>query len=232
MKKNSTMRVAALLLALTLMTSCFVGGTFAKYVTGDDATDSARVAKWGVEVDVTAYAFSDAYKDEAVTYTVNEDSADITVQADTKDTKVLAPGTKGVLGTVKLSGTPEVDVEVTFDVTKMDFANWVDKNGDFYCPLIITIGGSAVYGEGFTSADAFAAALTALIEDYSDYYHTNKNLATVDGANLTITWEWPFSTSEANDIKDTFLGDKAADGDTTNDPSFEFALSVTVTQVD
>ena len=32
MKKNRTMRVAALLLALTLMTSCFVGGTFAKYM--------------------------------------------------------------------------------------------------------------------------------------------------------------------------------------------------------
>ena len=60
--KNKTMRVAALLLALTLMTSCVVGGTFAKYGTGDEALDEAidagvvrhhtiLVSKPGVDVD-------------------------------------------------------------------------------------------------------------------------------------------------------------------------------------
>ena len=42
MKKNSTMRIAAVLMVLTLMTSCFVGGTFAKYTTADDASDNTK----------------------------------------------------------------------------------------------------------------------------------------------------------------------------------------------
>ena len=43
-KKNWTLRAAVLMLALVLITSCFVGGTFAKYVTSGSGTDSARVA--------------------------------------------------------------------------------------------------------------------------------------------------------------------------------------------
>ena len=47
MKKTKLMRAALLLLVLTLITSCFVGGTFAKYVTSEKGSDTARVAKWG-----------------------------------------------------------------------------------------------------------------------------------------------------------------------------------------
>ena len=56
MKKNWTMRVALLIVALALITSCFVSGTYAKYVTSTTASDSARVAKFGVQlaVEVTA----------------------------------------------------------------------------------------------------------------------------------------------------------------------------------
>ncbi len=49
-KKNRTLRAAVLMLALVLITSCFVGGTFAKYVTSGEAGDNARVAKWGVSI--------------------------------------------------------------------------------------------------------------------------------------------------------------------------------------
>lgn len=44
MRKNKAMRTAALLLVLVLMTSCFVGGTFAKYTTTASGSESARVA--------------------------------------------------------------------------------------------------------------------------------------------------------------------------------------------
>lgn len=39
------MRAAVLMLALVLITSCFVGGTFAKYVTSGTGGDNAKVAK-------------------------------------------------------------------------------------------------------------------------------------------------------------------------------------------
>ena len=50
MKKTRTMRMAAVLFALVLITSCFVGNTFAKYVASGEATDTARVAKFGVTI--------------------------------------------------------------------------------------------------------------------------------------------------------------------------------------
>ena len=56
------MRVAGLLLALVLVTSCFVGGTFAKYVTGNYGEDNARVAKFGVAVQGTSDMFADCIR--------------------------------------------------------------------------------------------------------------------------------------------------------------------------
>ena len=53
LKKNWMLRAAVLMLALVLITSCFVGGTFAKYVTSGIGGDVARVAKFGVTVTAT-----------------------------------------------------------------------------------------------------------------------------------------------------------------------------------
>ena len=41
MKRNRWMRAGGLLVVLTLITSCFVGGTFAKYVTENEGMDTA-----------------------------------------------------------------------------------------------------------------------------------------------------------------------------------------------
>ncbi len=90
MRKNRTMRVAALLLALTLITSCFVGGTFAKYATTTDAaTGTATAAAW-LSADL---------------------SGDATVDSYTKvSAKKMAPGTSGTITiTPAVTGTPEVD---------------------------------------------------------------------------------------------------------------------------
>ena len=50
MKKNIAMRVAAFLFILTMISTCAFATTFAKYTTKGEATDSARVAKWGVTI--------------------------------------------------------------------------------------------------------------------------------------------------------------------------------------
>ena len=62
MKKTKLMRAALLLLVLTLITSCFVGGTFAKYTTSEKGSDTARVAKWGVEITANGATFAEAYE--------------------------------------------------------------------------------------------------------------------------------------------------------------------------
>ena len=112
MKKNRAMRIAALLLVLTMMTSCFVGGTFAKYTTKGTGTDSARVAHWGVTIAHDNSIFYNAYKDTWTTYTADEKVDTITVQTSTVD-DVVAPGTKGDLAAFDIGGTPEVDVPST-----------------------------------------------------------------------------------------------------------------------
>lgn len=76
---------------LTLITSCFVGGTFAKYVTKAEATDSARVAKWGVEVNVTGGGFHTSYGKDDVTPNL---ATDTVISSD----NVIAPGTNGEFG--------------------------------------------------------------------------------------------------------------------------------------
>ncbi len=229
--KNKTMRIATVLLALTLVTSCFVGGTFAKYVTGSgDFTDSARVAKFGVTATATAEdLFNDSYKDVATTYTANEEGDTITVQAETENIDIFAPGTEGSEeNAIVITGTPEVDVEVTYNAT-VTFTGWTLEDDSFYCPLKFTVNGVAVT-PGADAAE-YATNLQNAITGLSKTYDTNTNLATQANNTVAIAWEWDFDDNGAgtNDVKDTYLGDQAAAG---NPSTVSIKYGATVTQID
>ena len=111
-KKHWTLRAAGLLFALVLITSCFVGGTFAKYVTTGGGHESARVAKFGVTMSVA--------NDKAFKQTYDTDNASIsgTISKSVEysgngDENLVAPGTKGSEPVVlSIKGTPEVAVNV------------------------------------------------------------------------------------------------------------------------
>ena len=62
MKKNKMMRIASVLLVAVLISTCAISGTFAKYVTRAEGTDTARVAKWGILLTVEGSAFADKYE--------------------------------------------------------------------------------------------------------------------------------------------------------------------------
>jgi hypothetical protein len=114
MKKNIAMRVAAFLFILTMISTCAFATTFAKYTTSGNATDTARVAKWGVNVDV-AVPSTGAFQ---TSYAGKKTEHGDTVFATGKSTKLIAPGT-GVENaiTVTITGTPEVDVEIKYEAT-------------------------------------------------------------------------------------------------------------------
>ena len=57
MKKNILMRIGSTALVLTMITSYIISGTYAKYITSDSASDTARVAKFGVVVTATGSLF-------------------------------------------------------------------------------------------------------------------------------------------------------------------------------
>lgn len=116
-KKNKAMRLASVLLVLTLLTTCMTAGTFAKYTTGAEGEATARVAKFGVEVSVTP---GDVFgKQYSANGTVVEDSnGGITVQTSATD-MVVAPGTTGSM-TFSITGKPEtkVNVDITLNAKK------------------------------------------------------------------------------------------------------------------
>ena len=71
------MRSASVLLVATLLTTSVISGTLAKYTTQDAAEDTARVAKWGVELQAIGNLYGDTYKDLIVT----ENDTNATVQS-------------------------------------------------------------------------------------------------------------------------------------------------------
>ena len=132
MKKNTMMRVAGSLLIAVLLTTSIISGTFAKYVTTGEVADKARVAKFGVVVTGEGSLFGKNY------FTVGDDFDDfedsnkpsgdeqedlfgtfLTVESSNED-KLVAPGTRSDdtdTLTFDITGAPEVDVKVNFDLT-------------------------------------------------------------------------------------------------------------------
>jgi len=117
MKKNTVMRVFALILVLTLMSTCAISSTFAKYVTRAQGEDVARVAKWGVVVSVDGGAFADKYAATDKAYL--DDGGEYSVVSSVEGEQVVAPGTSAkeadmaLVATVK--GTPEVATRYTLE---------------------------------------------------------------------------------------------------------------------
>ena len=214
-KKNRSLRVAIGLAVAAMLSMCLVSGTFAKYTTSDDSTDTARVAKFGVTVTGTDNSlFSKAY--------------DGTVQSG-DDWNVVAPGTKGQLTAVALSGTPEVDVKVTNEAT-VSLTNWT-VDGVYYCPLEVKVGDTTLKGTEYASAAEFEAAIKAAVDGTTATYDAGTALAT-NGC-PAISWEWKYDGND--DTKDTKLGDAAAadnTADKTSTAKVNISVTTTVTQVD
>lgn len=233
MGKHPAMRAGVVLMALALITSCFVGSTFAKYTTSDSGSDTARVAKFGVNIVVNGDTFATEYKSGQPGY-----EAATVVKSGTTD-KVVAPGTYGRLTGVNITGQPEVAVKITYELTKFELGdNWKDSEGNYYCPLVIHVRKSQALdqtikttldGLSYSSADEFEAAVKQAVTEYSQVCQPGMNLTSQDDKNLTIDWAWPFESKVENNVKDTYLGDQAADG---NAATITLELTTTVTQID
>lgn len=241
MKKNVMMRVASIMLVLVLMSSSVISGTFAKYVSEGKSQDKARVAKWGVDVASVADMFKTEYARDDSSFTI---AANTVVSSN--DDKLVAPGTKGNLTSVTLTGTPEVAVRINYRA-EVDLSGWYINGGsEYYCPIAITLSNAAasynkvLYGLDFTSETEFEEAIEYYISAYTKDYEALTNLGTdtdVLNEELQIAWEWAFEgateggTGHANqtDVKDTALGDLAAEEKAAK---IDFTLFITATQID
>jgi len=243
-KKHWTLRAAGLLFALVLITSCFVGGTFAKYVTSGYGHESARVAKFGVTMSVaTDTAFKKTYATDN-----SPVSTTITNSVDSSGSEnLVAPGTKGSdFVVLSISGKPEVAVNVKIaaeghdvflkageylDLTTAADSDKFTLATDYY-PITYTL----------TKNGAEAPVVTGKLDDIIDYlnglsdnYPAKADLTSKIGE-LTLSWEWKFEGG--NDKADTLLGAITAGGMPTP-PAFGtygtgvlLTLTATVTQID
>lgn len=246
MRKNKMLRMASALLMLVLLTTSVVGGTFAKYVTTADASDTARVAKWGVTITATGTTFAASYKNDDAIGTTISAQAGTSVEAGDKTTHVVAPGTTGTLASAAIAGKPEVAVRVTYEPT-LTLTGW-KVNGasgeEEYCPLVfkVTKGDvTATYGiNGIKTRDGkdpsvkcndiddLITKVKAAIGDFSKDYEPNTDLSTATAQSGTngvhVSWEWAFDSN--NDSKDTALGNA------TTAATVKLEIVTTATQID
>ncbi len=238
MKKTKLMRAALLLLVLTLITSCFVGGTFAKYTTSKTGSDTARVAKWGVGITANGATFAKEYDAKGNMGTITKSVV--------STENVVAPGTSDSMVKMTLNGKPEVAVKVSY-APKFDVENWTvtDNNPTpFYCPLVIrvstkvdddTIGNTVIMGRDYDSEEKFENAVNAAIAAYSDVYAAGTDLSGVNQKSLSVSWAWPFEETDApadpkakyhqTDENDTILGNAGT-------AKISLEVTTTVTQID
>lgn len=148
MKKNIAMRLASLVLMCTIVTSCFVSSTFAKYTSTVTGTGTARVAKW----DVTVNGQKETAEVDVFTHA---DANTMVTGADGK--KIIAPGTQGSFNVV-LSNKSEVTAAFDMSATtvneagvplqwSVDGTNWEDDFADLGVAGLtgnIAIGGADV----------------------------------------------------------------------------------------
>lgn len=218
--KNRLMKLASFLLAAVVLTTCAISGTFAKYVTTGGSSDSARVAKWGVVITANGATFATSYDDTNDVKTVLSAEANL-------DVNVVAPGTSGELVEVTLTGTPEVAFHVDYTST-LTLNGWVDGEGNYYCPIVFVVNGAEFKGTGYRSAIEFQTAVTDAINAYSKDYAANQDLATESTvATPDVSWRWEFDSND--DVKDTALGNAAANG---NAATILLAITTTITQID
>ena len=183
MKKNRMMRLASILLVCVLLTTSVISGTFAKYVTADTATDSARVAAWGFAEDLTIdfELFSTSYDNGSVT------------TVDGKTAKVIAPGTTQTeMITLTYDnkagqGAPEVAYTIDLNVvtTETSIADAIKNN-----PNIQWSFNGAEWG----SWDTMITAIEAYHEDLDP-----NELPVITNTGIEIEWQWIFDTPGAAD---------------------------------
>lgn len=139
MKKNVFLKLASALLVLCLASTCAIGTTFAKYTTADRASDTARVAKWGITVAVSGTLFGSSYANETggndIMYGVSD-----SVEAFNGTDTIVAPGTENKTGfQVKITGDPEVEYAVDADLNGKTISDiWLAKGS--YAVMVVEYG--------------------------------------------------------------------------------------------
>lgn len=177
-KKVYAARLGVTALALTLVTTCLMGSTLARYVTEVTGSASAAVAKWSFKANDSAG--STAFTNIDLGKTVAYDST--TIKAG-----VIAPGTSGSFNIV-IDGT-DSEVGIDYEI-KLEAATDTTFPDDMvFSTEAIT---EAKPGEGFS--EFIKTAIKGSV-DQSDGAEAMKKT-------VTIYWAWAFDENDTKDNND------------------------------
>lgn len=131
-------RAVGALLAVALVATVAAGLAMGGAAGG---AGSSHVSKWGVEVEVTGDELDVEYLEGGLSSNVGGDAVVSGVTGG-----AVAPGARGPLGGVRVSGAPSVTMRVVASAD-VELSGWdVAPDGGFYCPLVITVGRGTIRG--------------------------------------------------------------------------------------
>ena len=201
MTKSKSTRLTALLMSLVLITSCFVGGTLARYITSTSSEDSARVAVWGINADEIEMDLFDAQYELDGTIVAKANDGD----------NIIAPGTGKMskFSIVNLDDTlaPEVMYEVRIDLDDSEIDQRILDNPSIQWKLDNNAWGT------WESTKADILALSGDASGVKTYAPNTIAEEFANGKEHTISWQWLLDNN--NDIMDTAMGNLAVEGDIT-----------------
>ena len=214
MTKNKFLKIASLLVMLCLISTCAISTTFAKYTTRDEASDTARVAKWGVRLTVSG--------DDMLKNSYSNSDNTVTVLSSSSTENVVAPGTSGS-SVFSIVGTPEVMTQITieFNVTEdvwLKAGKYHDATTganectltENYFPVVFTLKQTHNRNGAMQTPVTLATGNLTDIQTFLNTYNANATYApnTNLAATFELSWAWAFN---GNDAADTTLGNLIVD---------------------
>ena len=175
------------------------GQTFAKYITTDNATAQATVAKWGLVVNVNA--------DSMIpngTKTANPNANGVIVTA---HSGIVYPGQSGNIS-MTLSGSAEVNATLSIDLGSWKEVTLFNGSDVTYNPIEWTLTDNGVNVSVTDENSDGRISLAEISSYFNNFATTNASIAAGTTLNhkFVLSWAWDFN---ANDKYDTYLGNIA-----------------------
>lgn len=185
-KRSPFMRIAGFMLAVSLLMTCVISSTMAKYTSAATGSDTATVAKWSVKVNGREIAVSPAATVDFGLFDTVKDSNGTDEETDVATGKI-APGTSGEF-TLTIENSSEVNAQYAIDFTVTNDAN---------IPLEFSADGTEwkTSLEGVTDTIAMSATATKTI--YWRWAFEQTDVATGDAADTALGIAAPTVTVSA-----------------------------------
>ena len=209
-KKNyNSIKIFAILLLLVMLVLMLIVGTYAKYTTKVEGSDSSVVAKWAWQINDTDVSKSDTEFSFNLFDTIKD--TDGNNETDLKTTKI-APGTKGGFE-IKVENLSEVNANYNLTLKETKGQDISDAKIEY-----------SIIGTD---------KATDWTTDINTFNLTNTLLDMETGSNtLTVYWRWAYSPSETQDDADTAVGFLAANSASDANKTITIEAKLNFTQVD